>query len=98
LGKTEAFLLPLLNDLYQHPRSGLPDGVRAIVLYPMNALVNDQVMRLHSWMKGQNTCRLFHFTSETPEDPKTADRRNYPRFDGGASHPTGRFDHQLLDA
>jgi hypothetical protein len=81
LGKTEAFLLPLLNDLYQHPRSALPDGVRAIVLYPMNALVNDQVMRLHGWMKGQSTCRLFHFTSETPEDPKTADRHNYPRFD-----------------
>jgi replicative superfamily II helicase len=81
LGKTEAFLLPLLNDLYQHPRSALADGVRAIVLYPMNALVNDQVMRLHSWMKGQSACRLFHFTSETPEDPKIADRHNYPRFD-----------------
>jgi DEAD/DEAH box helicase domain-containing protein len=81
LGKTEAFLLPLLDDLYEHPRSGLPDGVRAIVLYPMNALVNDQVIRLHSWMKGQSACQLFHFTSETPEDPRTADRQNYPRFD-----------------
>lgn len=81
MGKTEAFLLPLLNDLCMHPRHGFPDGVGAIVLYPMNALVNDQVARLHGWMKGQDTCRLFHFTSETPEDPKTADRQNYPRFD-----------------
>ena len=81
MGKTEAFLLPLLNDLYQNPRHGGSEGVRAIVLYPMNALVNDQVARLHNWMKGQGACRLFHFTSETPEDPSTADRHAYPRFD-----------------
>ena len=46
MGKTEAFLLPLLNELYSRPRPGAADGVRAIVLYPMNALVNDQVQRL----------------------------------------------------
>jgi ATP-dependent helicase YprA (DUF1998 family) len=34
MGKTEAFLLPLLNELYNRPRMGAPDGVRAIVLYP----------------------------------------------------------------
>lgn len=50
MGKTEAFLLPLLNELYNRPRTGAPDGVRAIVLYPMNALVNDQVERLYGWM------------------------------------------------
>jgi hypothetical protein len=80
-GKTEAFLLPLLNDLHARGRAEALGGVRAIVLYPMNALVNDQVERLHGWMKGQDACRLFHFTSETPEDPKAADRVNYPVFD-----------------
>ena len=55
--------------------------MRAIVLYPMNALVNDQVERLHSWMKGQDKCRLFHFTSETPENKRTADKIDYPIFD-----------------
>ena len=80
MGKTEAFLLPLLNELYTRPRTGAPDGVRAIVLYPMNALVNDQVERLYGWMQGQSTCRLFHFTSETPEDKRTADRIGYPVF------------------
>jgi len=81
MGKTEAFLLPLLNDLHTRGRAGSADGVRAIVLYPMNALVNDQVERLHGWMKGQDACRLFHFTSETPEDPNAADKVNYPTFD-----------------
>ena len=81
MGKTEAFLLPLLNALHSRGRSDPPDGVRAVVLYPMNALVNDQVERLHDWMKDQDACRLFHFTSETPEDKRTADKANYPTFD-----------------
>lgn len=82
MGKTEAFLLPLLNELHSRPRQGgSGGGVRAIVLYPMNALVNDQVERLHGWLKGQSRCRLFHFTGETPEDKRAADKADYPAFD-----------------
>ena len=81
MGKTEAFLLPLLDTLYSRPRTGPADGVRALVLYPMNALVNDQVERLHGWMKDQDACRLFHFTSETPEDRRAADKAGYLPFD-----------------
>lgn len=47
-GKTESFLYPILFELYaQHLRGelGVP-GVRAMVLYPMNALANDQRERL----------------------------------------------------
>jgi DEAD/DEAH box helicase domain-containing protein len=44
-GKTEAFLLPILNDLYTRNDSGA-GGTKCIILYPMNALVNDQVDRL----------------------------------------------------
>lgn len=69
-GKTEAFLLPVLNDLYSTPRKG--PGARCIILYPMNALVNDQVERLQTWLKGQNRVRFVHFTSETPEDIRHA--------------------------
>jgi len=79
-GKTEAFLLPLLNDLY---RGALPrkTGTKAIILYPMNALVNDQVERLYRWLKGQKKITLFHLTSETPENPKRADEIGYPQFE-----------------
>jgi ATP-dependent helicase YprA (DUF1998 family) len=49
-GKTETFLLPLLAKLTEEA-SGRPESfeqpaVRAMVLYPMNALVNDQLGRL----------------------------------------------------
>ena len=39
-GKTEAFLLPLLNDLYDDPPQERR-GTKCVILYPMNALIND---------------------------------------------------------
>ena len=69
-GKTEAFLLPLLDRLVSGERKG--PGMRALILYPMNALVNDQVSRLARWLDGQEWLRFFHFTSETPETPGAA--------------------------
>jgi DEAD/DEAH box helicase domain-containing protein len=67
-GKTEAFLLPLLNDLYARPRQPGETGVRAILLYPLNALVNDQVDRLFGWLRGQSDVTFVHYTGETPKD------------------------------
>jgi len=71
-GKTESFLLPILNDLIQH-RDTSEAGVKCIILYPMNALVNDQVDRLYDWLQEQHRLTLFHFTGETPEDKRRAD-------------------------
>ena len=47
-GKTESFLYPILFELYhQHLAGKLEEpGVRAMILYPMNALANDQHKRL----------------------------------------------------
>src|SRR5258708_8309280 len=79
-GKTECFLLPILNDLYTHPVSD-EQGVKCIILYPMNALVNDQVERLYTWLQGQQTVTVFHFTSETPEDSSLANKEGIPQWD-----------------
>ncbi len=46
-GKTESFLIPIYNHLLKEHREGkLTPGVRALLLYPMNALANDQLRRL----------------------------------------------------
>ena len=50
-GKTECFLLPILGKLAceaqsKGPKFGATPAMRAMVLYPMNALVNDQLGRL----------------------------------------------------
>jgi DEAD/DEAH box helicase domain-containing protein len=67
-GKTEAFLLPMLNDLFSRPRKEDEKGVRAILLYPLNALVNDQVERLVAWLHGQSNVTFVHYTGETPRE------------------------------
>jgi ATP-dependent helicase YprA (DUF1998 family) len=49
-GKTESFLLPILAQLAAeaegNPQAFAAPAVRALLLYPMNALVNDQLGRL----------------------------------------------------
>lgn len=41
-GKTETFLFPIAHDLLSDPDPQRP-GVRALLVYPMNALANDQL-------------------------------------------------------
>ena len=41
-GKTETFLYPIINALLNDPEPNQP-GVRALLIYPMNALANDQL-------------------------------------------------------
>ena len=61
-GKTECFLYPVLDHC--HRQAGRP-GIKAIVLYPMNALAGDQARRLADeiWteprLKGRVTAGLY---------------------------------------
>ena len=49
-GKTECFLVPILEDLVRERSAiGYLDGVRALFLYPLNALINSQRERLRAW-------------------------------------------------
>ncbi|MEZ5778867.1 MAG: DEAD/DEAH box helicase [Paracoccaceae bacterium] len=48
-GKTECFMIPMLNDLLRQHRPG-QCGVQAVVLYPLNALIDSQKERLGAWM------------------------------------------------
>jgi ATP-dependent helicase YprA (DUF1998 family) len=41
-GKTEAFLYPIVDALLRSPDRGRP-GVQAVLVYPLNALANDQL-------------------------------------------------------
>jgi superfamily II DNA/RNA helicase len=49
-GKTEAFLLPIIDGIIRRKREGLK-GVQAIFLYPMNALANDQLERMRRLLR-----------------------------------------------
>ncbi len=80
-GKTETFLLPIMGRLGREaalsPGSFKTRAVRALLLYPMNALVNDQLSRLRrlfgapttrDWFKqhGGRPVKFGRYTSRTP--------------------------------
>ncbi|MCL4514092.1 MAG: DEAD/DEAH box helicase [Firmicutes bacterium] len=80
-GKTEAFLYPILLHLYQEFMEGsLCPGVRALILYPMNALANDQRERLGKICKQlEDANSPFRFSfgqyiGETPGDENDGER------------------------
>lgn len=81
-GKTESFLLPILGKLAREAKdnpgifSSQP-AMRALILYPMNALVNDQLGRLRALFGDPRLVDLFkswagrpprfaRYTSRTP--------------------------------
>nr|WP_221474563.1 DEAD/DEAH box helicase [Planomonospora venezuelensis] len=67
-GKTESFLLPVLNALAaEHAGGGLGPGVRALLLYPMNALANDQLKRLRELLAAAPYITFGRYTGDTPE-------------------------------
>jgi len=71
-GKTECFLMPILDDIFQNP---LP-GLRAILIYPMNALADDQLGRLRKLLADFPEVSFGRYTGDTPwdsEDPSDRD-------------------------
>ncbi|MDP2897578.1 MAG: DEAD/DEAH box helicase [bacterium] len=49
-GKTECFLLPIIDHCIRAHEKG-EKGLKAILLYPMNALANDQLERLRRYLR-----------------------------------------------
>ncbi|MFM4832820.1 DEAD/DEAH box helicase [Aeromonas media] len=69
-GKTECFMVPILEDLvreHEHSKAALV-GVRALFLYPLNALINSQQERLDAWTQtyGSNI-RFCLYNGKTAE-------------------------------
>ena len=68
-GKTECFILPIINELLREKEAGtLNDGVRAILIYPMNALANDQMKRLRLILKNYPDITFGVYNSSTKQE------------------------------
>lgn len=76
-GKTECFLVPILEDLVrQREQRGHLSGVQALFLYPLNALINSQRDRLRAWCGGfGQDIRFCLYNGETPEHAKATEAR-----------------------
>lgn len=106
-GKTECFLLPILGKLAREA-SNNPDGfkeagVRAIVLYPMNALVNDQLGRLRILFGDERVSKKFQKWAGRPARfARYTSRTLYPgvrdpKKDQTKLSPIGKYYVQYLE-
>lgn len=74
-GKTESFLIPILASLADELAAGpLNPGVRALILYPMNALANDQMKRLRRVLAATPQVTFGRYIGDTPHDPTKAEQ------------------------
>ena len=84
-GKTECFMVPILNDLYEEfiQEGQSLTGVHALFLYPLNALINSQQERLDAWTRHflpSNAIRYCLYNGNTPEhkSQKTGEQTLHP--------------------
>ena len=86
-GKTECFMWPLLAKLAaeakETPQSWNSRGIRAIIMYPMNALVNDQISRLRKLIGDKSGAfwdvfKQFTHASRRPQFGMYTGRTPYP--------------------
>jgi superfamily II DNA or RNA helicase len=82
-GKTESFLIPVLNHLLKEEEAGSlsEPGVRALFLYPMNALANDQMKRLRRVLQHYPRITFGRYVGESEDSPQKAIesfKKNYP--------------------
>ncbi len=63
-GKTLCYQIPILDDLTRDPAPGL----RAIIIYPQNALVNDQLYEWEQILRSHPSITFARFTGQTPNN------------------------------
>ena len=65
-GKTECYLYPIFNSIMREKEAGtLDSGVRALLIFPMNALANDQQKKLRKLLKNYPDITFGRYTGET---------------------------------
>ena len=78
-GKTECFMVPILNDLAtEYERQTKPlIGIRALFIYPLNALINSQRERLRAWTSSFDGGVRFCLYNGNTEENKHNDQKKY---------------------
>ncbi|MBD2560250.1 MULTISPECIES: DEAD/DEAH box helicase [Nostoc] len=78
-GKSLTYVVPIIDDLLHHPEI---KGVRAILVYPMNALINSQEEELRKFLKQvPNThIRVEKYTGQEKLEKKTEIQNNPPQI------------------
>jgi hypothetical protein len=82
-GKTEAFLLPVINNAFNDAVRFKKHGLTAILVYPMNALANDQKLRIEDYLQGAGfagAVRVEQYDRSTSQTKREEMRANPPHI------------------
>ncbi|HTO00746.1 MAG TPA: DEAD/DEAH box helicase [Microthrixaceae bacterium] len=99
-GKTETFLVPIIDSLLREQAAGTlaTPGVRALLLYPMNALANDQVKRLRELLAPVPDITFGRYTGETKGSQSDAEDDFRQRHPGVELHPNELISREVMQA
>ncbi len=75
-GKSFAYLIPIIDHILRNPRS--EPSVRAILVFPMNALINSQEKALSDILKGRTDVTFARYTGQESNEKKREIRANPP--------------------
>jgi hypothetical protein len=82
-GKTECFLLPVIQNAIDDSIAFKRSGLTAILLYPMNALANDQLERIDDYLKGASfsgNVKVAKYDRGTTQAERELLRKNPPHI------------------
>jgi hypothetical protein len=82
-GKTEAFLLPVIQNAFDDAVRFKKHGLTAILVYPMNALANDQKLRIADYLEGAGfagAVRVEQYDRTTSQSKRDEMRANPPHI------------------
>lgn len=81
-GKSECFLLPAIQNAIEDATSFKKHGLTAIIVYPMNALANDQEIRIRELLaeSGHTYVRVERYDRSTTQEQRQAMRQHPPHI------------------
>lgn len=75
-GKSLTYLVPIVDHILKNPSS--ERKVRAIIVYPMNALINSQALALDEMLKNTDKVTFARYTGQENDDTKKEIQANPP--------------------
>ena len=76
-GKSLSYVVPIIDDLLRHPEI---KGVRAILVYPMNALINSQAEEFKKFIDTNSHIKVAKYTGQESLQRKTQIQDNPPQI------------------
>lgn len=84
-GKTECFLYPVISECLELKDAGANAGICAVIVYPMNALAEDQLDRLRGLLAGSGIT-FGMYVGKTPEYERDVSGHRLPQGSSNADY------------